>query len=87
MSSTSVPLRNHVLNLYRAFMREARQMPTANRREFIVKKARHEFKLNKGCQDEAELKDMVYLAEIQLDNVTLQRSHLNQLKKEGKLKC
>lgn len=77
--------RQHVLALYRAFMREAMLMPTVNRQQYIKAKARHEFRQNKDLTG-LECEFAIQLADTQLDNVVRQRKLLNDLAKEGNLK-
>lgn len=78
--------RAYVLSLYRAILREARQMPTDNRRQFVQKKARLAFRESKQQRNPEELQFLIQLAEVQLENVTRQRQLLNQLKQQGNLK-
>ncbi|KAG2498944.1 hypothetical protein HYH03_003134 [Edaphochlamys debaryana] len=77
----------HVLSLFRAFLREARQMPTAARREHIRKKVRSELEAHRAEGDPDKVAFLVQLAEVQLENATLQRVHLNELASKGQLKC
>ena len=75
------------MSLYRAFLREARQMPTENRRIFVEKKARFEFEENKALLESSQEAEFLLLyADTQLENVTKQRELLNALKAEGQLK-
>lgn len=77
--------RQKVLALYRAFLREAKLMPTANRQQYIRAKARHAFRESKELTG-SECEFAMRLADTQLDNVTRQRELLNDLAKEGNLK-
>lgn len=77
--------RQKVLALYRAFLREAKLMPTANRQQYIRNKARHDFKESKDLSG-AELEFAVRLADTQLDNVVRQRELLTELARQGNLK-
>jgi hypothetical protein len=76
-----------VLHLLRAILREARLLPTAVRRDYVRNKARHEFKASRATTSPEETRFLIEFGELQLDNLTLQRKLLNQLRDEGKLKC
>lgn len=78
--------RQRALALYRALLREARLMPTENRRAFVAKKARLEFEASRGQTAAEEVEFSLQLGEVQLDNVRHQQLLLNQLKQEGNLK-
>lgn len=78
--------RSKVLSLYRALLREARQMPTENRRQFVKLKSRQEFRSAAALSDPQAIEFSIALAETQLDNVTRQRQLLNELRDEGNLK-
>mmetsp|Transcript_13398 Transcript_13398/g.28654 ORF Transcript_13398/g.28654 Transcript_13398/m.28654 type:complete len:86 (+) Transcript_13398:76-333(+) len=75
-----------VLSLYRAFIREARLMPTANRRDYVIKKVKHEIEQHRSESDPERIGFLVNLAELQLENVVIQRVHLNKLKEQGNFK-
>lgn len=77
--------RTQALALYRAFLREARQLPTANRRRHVETRARAGFEANRAAVG-AEAEFLLAAGEAQLENVHVQRRHLNQLKEEGHLK-
>lgn len=80
--------RSHALKLYRALLREAARMPTANRKRFVQFTARRDFEANRGLQDANEIELALGLAETQLDTVRVQRQHLADLKARGLLdKC
>eukprot|EP00128_Syssomonas_multiformis_P016911 Colp12_sorted_trinity150504_noHs@25670 len=68
-----------VLRLYRDILKAARLMPTQNRRDFIQKKARAEFKKSKNVTDSEEQAFLFNLGETQLDTIQLQAQHLTQL--------
>jgi hypothetical protein len=78
--------RSAVLALYRAFLREARLMPTDNRRRLVAHRAREGFRQHRHLTEGSELEFQLQLAEVQLDNVQHQRQLLNSLKDKGALK-
>jgi LYR motif-containing protein 4 len=80
--ATSFPTRSRVLSLYRQLLRGAEKMPTPNRRKFVIRKTRTEFKANKGVTDPKEIKDGIRLADVNLDTVLLQAEHLSRLMKD-----
>lgn len=60
-------------------------MPTANRRSYIERRARAEFRENaSAAPPDAEF--LVRLGETQLENAQVQRRLLNELKRKGQLK-
>mmetsp|Transcript_15284 Transcript_15284/g.38109 ORF Transcript_15284/g.38109 Transcript_15284/m.38109 type:complete len:94 (+) Transcript_15284:370-651(+) len=79
-------LRAHVLSMYRSFLREARLMPTTNRRLFIETKVRRDFRAHAGESDPQELAVLLAACEAQLETAHTQRVLLNQLKAQGNLK-
>ena len=74
--------RTRALSLYRQLLRAAEKMPTPNRRKFVVKKTRTEFKANKHLTDAEEIKFCLRLADTNLDTVMLQAEHLTNLMKD-----
>ncbi|PNH00779.1 hypothetical protein TSOC_013378, partial [Tetrabaena socialis] len=46
-----------------------------------------ELQASRDEQDPARLAFLLQLMEVQLENAAHQRAHLNQLKREGNLKC
>lgn len=44
-----------VLSLFRSFIREAKRMPTSNRRDFILQRVRSELVKNRGLADVSEV--------------------------------
>lgn len=57
-------------------------MPTPNRRKFVVKKTRTEFKANMGLTDPEEINFCIRLADTNLDTVLIQAEHLTSLMKD-----
>jgi len=84
MTAAATPSR--VLSLYRALLREARLMPTANRRQFIEERAGREFRAGGSASDPQQIAFLISLAEVQVDNAAAQRQLLQQLHQQGNLK-
>ena len=57
-------------------------MPTPNRRNFVVKKTRTEFKASKNITDPEEINFCLRLADTNLDTVLIQAEHLSRLMKD-----
>jgi Complex 1 protein (LYR family) len=74
--------RTKALSLYRQLLRGAEKMPTPNRRKFVAKKTRTEFKANKSLSDPEEISFCIRLADTNLDTVLIQAEHLNRLMKD-----
>lgn len=66
------------LSLYRAILRAARQMPTSNRRQYILKKARAEFEASRAEKDPARVQFLLDYGSVSLDNINAQAAHLNE---------
>jgi hypothetical protein len=79
--------RRKVLTLFRSILREAKMLPTEVRQDYVRNKARHEFKVGAIETNPDHISFLINFGELQLDNLTLQRKLLNQLRDEGKLKC
>ena len=54
-------------------------MPTPNRRNFVIKKTRSEFRANMHLTDVKKIESAIILADTNLDTVLLQAEHLTQL--------
>jgi hypothetical protein len=63
-------------------LRGAEKMPTPNRRKFVVKKTRTEFRSNKSLTDPDEIQFCIRLADTNLDTVMIQAEHLTRLMKD-----
>lgn len=74
------------LSLFRRILREARLMPTANRRVFVRERARAAWRDAQHENDPEKLAFHLQLGETQLENVTVQRLLLTKLAEEGNLK-
>ena len=57
-------------------------MPTPNRKRFVIKKTRTEFKANKHLTDPKEIEFCLRLADTNLDTVLIQAEHLSRLMKD-----
>ena len=57
-------------------------MPTPNRRAFVVRKARTEFKASRHLTDPSEIQFCLRLADTNLDTVLLQAEHLTRLMRD-----
>lgn len=71
--------RVRALSLYRQLMRAAKKMPTPNRRGFVVRKTRDEYRKNMGLTDTEEIEFHLRLADTNLDTVIVQAEHLTKL--------
>ena len=54
-------------------------MPTPNRRNFVIKKTRSEFRASMHLTDVKKIESAIILADTNLDTVLLQAEHLTQL--------
>ncbi|KAI9209654.1 uncharacterized protein BJ171DRAFT_484648 [Polychytrium aggregatum] len=88
------PTRVQVLSLYRQFLKSAKQLPTAERRDLVKKRVRHEFRKGKvapaivpedaiGTEMASPAETSGFLYEFgltQLENLQAQVQHLRQLR-------
>jgi hypothetical protein len=74
--------RPRALSLYRQLLRGATKMPTPNRRKFVAKKTRLEYKANIHLTDPEEIAFCLRLADTNLDTVLIQAEHLTRLMKD-----
>jgi hypothetical protein len=74
--------RAKALSLYRQLLRGAEKMPTPNRRKYVVRKTRTEFKANMHVTDPEEITLCLRLADTNLDTVLIQAEHLTRLRKD-----
>ena len=74
--------RTKALSLYRQLLRGAQKMPTPNRRRFVVKKTRTEFKANMNLTSPDDIQFCIRLADTNLDTVLIQAEHLSRLMKD-----
>lgn len=82
MVAASNLTRIKVLSLYRQLLRAAEKMPTPNRRKFVIRKTRLEFKNNKHLTDAEQIQFSIRLADTNLDTVMIQAEHLTRLMKD-----
>jgi hypothetical protein len=74
--------RTKALSLYRKLLRAAMRMPTPNRRNFVVRKTRIEFKTSMTLTDADAINEAIRLADTNLDTVLVQAEHLTKLMKD-----
>ncbi|KAL6762414.1 hypothetical protein V8C86DRAFT_2517643 [Haematococcus lacustris] len=74
------------LSVLRSFLRLARKMPTENRTVFIRRKVLQEFRSHRSEQDPGSIRELLELADVQLESVSIQLQHLSHLKQQGNLK-
>lgn len=80
--SPTAATRSKALSLYRQLLREAQKMPTPNRKNFVIRKTRIEFKASVGLTDADAINEAIRLADTNLDTVMVQAEHLNKLMKD-----
>jgi hypothetical protein len=74
--------RTKALSLYRQLLRGAEKMPTPNRRKFVTKKTRAEFRSNMSITAEKDIEFCLRLADTNLDTVLIQAEHLSRLMRD-----
>jgi Complex 1 protein (LYR family) len=79
LSSGILPTRSRVLSLYRQLLRQGQKMPTPNRQNYVLQKARKEFKAQKHLIDPDEILFYIRLADTNLDTVIVQAEHLTKV--------
>ena len=82
-SAAGASTRSRALRLYRQLIQAAQKMPTPNRRNFVMKKTRAEFKANKHLTDPEEIEFCLRLADTNLDTVIIQAEHLTRILKDS----
>lgn len=87
MESTLVAMveRAALISLYRSFIRVAQGMPTGHRREFIVQKAREEFRSSRLEEEPIEQERLYKYGVAMLDQANEQRLHLMECMRENLL--
>ncbi|KAF9426764.1 hypothetical protein BGZ94_006041 [Podila epigama] len=85
MSSATAPQRARVLSLYRQLLRIGKAMPTETRSSLVLSRVKGDFRSNIAEKDTEEIEAMIQLAELQVDNLTIQRDHLTELAKNPNL--
>lgn len=74
----AVPTRSQSLSLYRSLLRAARQLPTRNRRQYVLSKAKHEFTTARTESDPEKLTFLFTYGLTCLENVESQCASLKQ---------
>ncbi|KAG0252447.1 hypothetical protein BG011_006957 [Mortierella polycephala] len=83
--NTSLHQTTRVLGLYRKLLRIGKAMPTEARSALVLSRVKGDFRANMKEQDPEEIEDMIQLAELQVDNLEIQRDHLTELAKNPNL--
>ncbi|KAF9398157.1 hypothetical protein BGX21_008119 [Mortierella sp. AD011] len=79
------PQARRVLGLYRKLLKIGKAMPTETRSSLVLSRVKADFRANKAEQDPQEIENMIQLAEVQVDNLEIQRDHLSELAKNPNL--
>eukprot|EP00037_Helgoeca_nana_P008217 m.73268 g.73268 ORF g.73268 m.73268 type:complete len:108 (-) comp18791_c0_seq1:747-1070(-) len=79
------PAQRSALGLFAKFIRLARAMPTTERRDFVLRKARDGFRSHRDTSV-ADLGAVWEHAEVMLDQLEIQCEHLNECAAAGVLK-
>ncbi|KAG0081102.1 hypothetical protein BGZ93_010767 [Podila epicladia] len=74
-----------VLGLYRQLLKIGKAMPTETRSSLVLSRVKGDFRANIAEKDPEEIEAMVQLAELQVDNLQIQRDHLTELSKNPNL--
>ncbi|KAF9112185.1 hypothetical protein BGX27_003818 [Mortierella sp. AM989] len=91
MSGANIPASNlplqskRVLELYRKLLKIGKAMPTETRSSLVLARVKADFRANKAEGDPQEIENMIQLAEVQVDNLEIQRDHLTELAKNPNL--
>ncbi|KAG0230185.1 hypothetical protein BGW42_001104 [Actinomortierella wolfii] len=86
MTISSAPsTRAQALSLYRRLIRIGKAMPTENRSRLVLTRVRGDFRDNLHETDPDEIRDLIQLAELQADNLEIQKNHLTELSKNPNL--
>ncbi|KAF9908185.1 hypothetical protein BX616_000221 [Lobosporangium transversale] len=80
-----LPQAKRVLQLYRKLLKIGKAMPTETRSALVMSRVKADFRSNKAEKDPQEIENMIQLAEIQVDNLEIQREHLTELSKNPNL--
>ncbi|KAG0322242.1 hypothetical protein BGZ97_007981 [Linnemannia gamsii] len=60
-------------------------MPTETRQTLVLSRVKGDFRANAAERDPQEIEGMIQLAELQVDNLEIQRDHLTELSKNPNL--
>ncbi|KAG0370506.1 hypothetical protein BC939DRAFT_475576 [Gamsiella multidivaricata] len=84
-SSASLFQTKRVLGLYKKLLKIGKAMPTETRSALVLSRVKADFRANKAEKDPQEIENMIQLAEVQVDNLEIQRDHLTELAKNPNL--
>ncbi|KAF9299121.1 hypothetical protein BKA57DRAFT_109929 [Linnemannia elongata] len=84
-STTSLQQTQRVLGLYRKLLKIGKAMPTETRQALVLSRVKGDFRANAAEKDPQEVEGMIQLAELQVDNLEIQRDHLTELSKNPNL--
>ncbi|EGG20485.1 hypothetical protein DFA_00346 [Cavenderia fasciculata] len=65
-----------IIKLFRSILRERLKLPTENRRQFVLHKARTEFREGSKVSDPKEIRSLLIIGNTHLDTVMIQAKHL-----------
>ncbi|KAG0030827.1 hypothetical protein BGZ82_007270 [Podila clonocystis] len=74
-----------VRSLYRQLLKIGKAMPTETRSSLVLSRVKGDFRANIAEKDPEEIEAMIQLAELQVDNLQIQRDHLTELSKNPNL--
>ncbi|KAF9081455.1 hypothetical protein BGX29_009332 [Mortierella sp. GBA35] len=84
-SNTALQQSQRVLGLYRKLLKIGKAMPTETRQSLVLSRVKSDFRANAAEKDHQEIEAMIQLAELQVDNLEIQRDHLTELSKNPNL--
>ncbi|GJJ74302.1 hypothetical protein EMPS_06660 [Entomortierella parvispora] len=83
---TSLPQQQaRVRHLYRKLLRIGKAMPTETRSALVLSRVKGDFRAGINEKDPEEIESMIQLAELQVDNLQIQKDHLTELSKNPNL--
>lgn len=77
-TTSAADTRLRALSLYRQLLRGAERMPTPNRRNYVMRKTRSEYRRHAALVDGDEIEFQLRLADTNLDTVLVQAEHLSR---------
>ena len=77
-TTSAADTRLRALSLYRQLLRGAERMPTPNRRNYVMRKTRSEYRRHAALVDGEEIEFQLRLADTNLDTVLVQAEHLSR---------
>ncbi|KAF9148911.1 hypothetical protein BG015_009312 [Linnemannia schmuckeri] len=84
-TTTSLQQTQRVLSLYRKLLKIGKAMPTETRQALVLSRVKSDFRTNAAEKDPQEIEGMIQLAELQVDNLEIQRDHLTELSRNPNL--